>query len=79
MWTFPATSYSCTTSGTLPRTVPAFAVVPPMSKLITSCLPTTSPSQAEAMTPDAGPDSTMVAGLSATISALAIPPLDCIT
>ena len=79
MWTFPATSYSCTTSGRLPPIVPALAVVPPMSKLMISCRPTSSPSQAEAMTPEAGPDSTMVAGLSATTSALAIPPLDCIT
>ena len=79
MWTFPATSYSWTTSGTIPLTVPAFAVVPPMSKLITSSLPSIPPSQADAITPDAGPDSTIVAGFSDTSWEVAMPPLDCIT
>ena len=65
--------------GVPPWISPTFAVVPPMSNEMTSSLPITLPRFADAMTPAAGPDSTMKTGFRAAAPAPNTPPLDCIT
>ena len=57
----------------------AFAVVPPMSRVMTLSNPARAAKCRAPMTPAAGPHSTMRAGFSATASASRMPPLDCIT
>jgi hypothetical protein len=59
--------------------IAAFAVVPPMSKEITFGQPMRRAMRAHAITPAAGPDSTMLAGLIAAADAVMTPPYDCIT
>jgi hypothetical protein len=55
------------------------AVVPPMSNERMSGRSSVSPRYAEAITPAAGPDSTMKTGRVRATSELKTPPLDCIT
>ena len=62
-----------------PGSGPTLAVVPPMSKDRMSGRPSVSPRWAEAITPAAGPDSTMNTGRTAAASEPKMPPLDCIT
>ena len=58
------------------RTIPAFAVVPPMSNEMTSSNPAVCPTIPAAMTPAAPPDSTVSTGWRAARAADITPPLD---
>jgi hypothetical protein len=58
------------------RTMPAFAVVPPMSNEMTSAAPTLLPTIPAAATPAAPPDSTVATGRRAAAEADITPPLD---
>ena len=71
------TSYSVVVAGSPPSTIAALAVVPPMSKEITLSSPAARATAAQAITPAAGPDSTMHAGREAVADADIVPPLDC--
>ena len=55
----------------------ALAVVPPMSKEITSANPSARPVCAEAMIPPTGPDSIIATGRSVATSGVITPPFDC--
>ena len=59
----PPTSYSAVSAISPPTITLAFAVVPPMSKLIRFGRPSCRPARAAAITPAAGPDSTTIAGM----------------
>ena len=74
----PPTSYS-SANMMRPFDEEAFAVVPPMSSVITSSNPARAAKCWAPMTPAAGPHSTVRAGFSATAPASRMAPLDCIT
>ena len=57
----------------------AFAVVPPMSKEITSALPAAAPKNAVARPPPAGPLSNMRIGKARAVSSDSRPPAECIS
>ncbi len=57
----------------------SFAVVPPMSKATRSAWPVSLPYAAAMRAPAAGPDSIIRTGKRAIVSAVAMPPPDCIT
>ncbi len=75
----PAASNDALISGTPPNTVPAFAVVPPMSNDSTFAIPSARPTYAAPMTPLAGPLSMSVAGRFDADFNAAIPPSERIT
>jgi hypothetical protein len=63
-----------------PRSIRQRSVdVPPASSVITSANPASSAMTALPSAPAAGPESAVVIGFRITCSALATPPLDCIT
>jgi hypothetical protein len=74
----PPTSYS-SVERISPRSISdAFAVVPPMSKVMMLACPARPPKRAAPTTPAAGPLSTTMAGFLITCSTSIVPPLDCI-
>ena len=73
----PPTSHSATRVTSPPSRIDAFAVVPPMSKVMTSPCPTLRAISLAPTTPAAGPDSMMWIGRSDAASTPMEPPLDC--
>ena len=65
--------------GMPPAISESFAVVPPMSKATRSAWPVSRPYTAAMSAPAAGPDSIIRTGKRAIVSAVAIPPPDCMT
>ena len=73
----PPTWYSSVRESAPRSMIAAFAVVPPMSKVMTFSRPIARASAWAPTTPPAGPDSTMCIGLAAAAAAVIRPPFDC--
>ena len=73
----PPTEYSRVRVYSPRSTSDALAVVPPMSKLMTFSIPVWRAIARDPTTPAAGPDSTMLTGLTAASAAGVRPPFDC--
>ncbi len=73
----PPTSYSAASNGSPPSITDAFAVVPPMSKVIASGRSSRAASACAAMTPAAGPDSISCTGRLRATVLVSSPPADC--
>jgi hypothetical protein len=71
------TSYSRLRETRPPSISDAFAVVPPMSNVITLSMPSARASERAAITPAAGPDSSANTGRAAASAAVITPPEDC--
>ena len=74
-----SSSISAVTAGTPSSTRPTSALVPPVSKVIRSRHPAARPMAAAAMTPEAGPESTVLTAFAAAERAETLPPLPWIT
>ena len=74
-----SSSISAVTAGTPSSTRPTSALVPPVSKVISRSAPAARPMAAAAMTPDAGPESTVLTAFAAAERAETLPPLPWIT
>jgi len=73
----PPTWYSVARLTAPSSTIEAFAVVPPMSKVISLSNPIRRASAWAPTTPAAGPDSMMCIGIAAAAASVINPPLDC--
>ena len=74
-----SSSISADTAGTPSSTRPTSALVPPVSKVIRRPLPAARPMAAAAITPEAGPESTVLTAFAAAARAETLPPLPWIT
>ena len=73
------TAYSCARVTSPFSTIEAFAVVPPMSKVMIFCSFLARATACAPTTPPAGPDSTMFIGFAAAAMSVVSPPFDCIS